>query len=246
MQVDTAFGRILELVRRLRKRSRWPAAQTRDTLRPYLVEEVLELEQALGRDDPDEIQSELGDLLLHAAFQIVIAEERNEFDADDVADGLERKMRRRHPNAWEDVAEPESWERAKAQEPRSSVLDGLPPTLAPLLMAFRLQERAAGAGFDWPDADGPRAKVHEELAEIDGAGDDPARLAEEVGDLFFAVVNLSRKLDVIPTNALAAANGKFRSRFIALEDLAKQRGLDIWVMDLKALDELWNEVKATA
>lgn len=250
MQADHALGRVLTLVRTLRQRSAWPRAQTRETLRPYLTEEALELDLALGDADPEVIRSELGDVLLHLAFQIVIAEERGEFDAEGVVSGLERKMRRRHPHAFDaDVPPPETWERAKAVErPDASVLDGLPPTLPPLLMAFRLQERAAGAGFDWRDAEGPLAKLKEELAELEQARReaDAERIEDELGDLLFAAVNLARKLGAAPTTALDRANRKFRQRFNALEALARERGLDVYTMGLDELDRLWDEVKATA
>src|SRR5262249_29274567 len=141
-------------------------AQTRQTLRPYLVEEVLELDDALGGDDSESIRAELSDLLLHLAFQIVIGEERGEFTASDVADGLETKMRRRHPHLFE-LGPPEPWERLKRRERKGRTLAGIVPTLPPLLKAYRLQERAASVGFDWPDSTGPLAKVREELDEVE-------------------------------------------------------------------------------
>jgi len=246
MQADSALGRILDLVRTLRARSDWPRAQTRETLRPYLLEEALELEQAIADDEPNALRTEVGDVLLHVAFQIVIAEERGEFDAETVVSGLEAKMRRRHPHAFADAPAPTSWERAKSVErPTASVFEGLPRTLPPLLAAFRLQERAAGVGFDWPDAEGPLAKVHEELDELEGArgGEERERIAEEVGDLLFAVVNVARKLGVAPTSALDAANRKFRERFAGVEQLARSRGRDLYAMSLEELDGLWEEVK---
>src|SRR5437899_7280575 len=169
---DAALGRALALVRDLRARCPWDHAQTRDTLRPYLVEEALELDQALKRGEPAELRDELGDLLLHLAFQIVIGAERREFDAETVTRALEEKMWRRHPKLFGDSETPdhEGWERVKKRERGAGhgTLRGLPPTLPPLLMAFRLQERAAGVGFDWPDARGPLEKVKEELQELEG------------------------------------------------------------------------------
>ena len=162
---DPALGRALALVRDLRARCPWDHAQSRDTLRPYLVEEVLELDQALRRGEPAELRDELGDLLLHLAFQIVIGEERHELDAEAVTRALEEKMWRRHPHLFADSKTPdhEGWERVKKRErgAGSRTLRGLPDTLPPLLMAYRLQERAAGVGFDWPDAKGPLQKVKE-------------------------------------------------------------------------------------
>jgi len=246
MQENSALGRALAMVRDLRRRCPWDRAQTRATLRPYLVEEVLELDHALGDGEPDAIRGEVSDLLLHLAFQLVIAEERREFTADDVAELLERKMRRRHPHLF-DLGEREAWERIKRRERQGRTLAGLVPTLPPLLMAYRLQERAASVGFDWPDVAGPLEKVREEWAEVeqelgapDKAGD---RLTDEVGDLLFAVVNLARKAGVQPGPALDRANRKFRARFEAVEALCAERGIDLDTAGLEVLDGLWDEVK---
>ena len=246
MQGDSALGRALALVRDLRRRCPWDGAQTRATLRPYLVEEVLELDQALRRAEPRELREELGDLLLHLAFQIVLGEERGEFDAEAVTRTLEDKMHRRHPHLFGLGAPPASWERGKrAHTGGGATLAGLPPTLPSLIMAFRLQERAAGVGFDWADARGPLAKVREECAEIEAAlaaGEQPG-VVDEVGDLLFAVVNLARKLGVDARGALERANEKFTRRFQALEALALDRGLELGRAPLEALDRLWEEVK---
>ena len=234
------------MVRDLRRRCPWDRAQTRETLRPYLVEEVLELDEALGEGDPDGIRGEVSDMLLHLAFQLVIAEERHEFTADEVADDLERKMRRRHPHLF-DLGEREPWERIKRRERRGRTLAGLVPTLPPLLKAYRLQERAASVGFDWPDTAGPLAKVREELAEVEAElSDGPPgdHLRGEIGDLLFAVVNLARKADVQPGPALDRANRKFRERFEAVEALCVERGIDLEAAGLEVLDRLWEEVKS--
>ena len=248
---DPALGRALALVRDLRARCPWDHAQTRDTLRPYLVEEALELDQALRRGEPAELRDELGDLLLHLAFQIVIGEERHELDAETVTRALEEKMWRRHPHLFADSRTPdhEGWERVKKRErgARSRTLRGLPDTLPPLLMAYRLQERAAGVGFDWPDAKGPLEKVKEELAELEGetGSGKRERLEDEVGDLLFAIVNLARKLAIDPRAALERANDKFQRRFEAVERLAEARGLELGRASLEELDRMWDEVKAS-
>src|SRR5712691_1784503 len=247
---DVSLSRALALVRYLRARCPWDHAQTRQTLRPYLVEEALELDQALEHGEPAELRDELGDLLLHLAFQIVIGEEQGEFDAATVTRALEEKMWRRHPHLFGGSPTPdhEGWERVKKRErgAGSGTLRGLPPSLPPLLMAYRLQERAAGVGFDWPDAKGPMAKVKEEIAELEreaGTGK-RERLQDELGDLLFAVVNLARKLEIDPRAALEQANDKFRRRFEAVEQLAAQRGVDIGPATLEQLDRVWDEVKA--
>lgn len=250
MQGDSALGRALALVRELRARCPWDGAQTPQTLRPYLVEETLELDQAIRGGDPQALRDELGDVLLHLAFQIVIAEERSQFDAETVTKTIEQKMWRRHPHIFAGApqADHETWELTKRREPRGgrrTTLSGLPPTLPPLLMAYRLQERAAGVGFDWKDASGPLEKVKEEIAELEGetgAGKREA-IEEELGDLLFAVVNLSRKLGVEPRQALEKANDKFTRRFEALERLAGERGIEFGRASLEELDKLWDEVK---
>src|SRR2546425_7308604 len=254
---DVALSRALALVRDLRARCPWDHAQTRETLRPYLVEEALELDQALRHGEPAELRDELGDLLLHLAFQVVIGEERREFDAAAVTRALEQKMWRRHPHLFGDSQTPdhEGWERVKRRETGagSATLGGLPPTLPPLLMAFRLQERAAGVGFDWPDARGPLEKVKEELQELEAElareGTAPRsplpRVEDEIGDLLFAVVNLSRKLSIDPRTALERAREKVRRRFEGVERLAAERGVDVGRASLEKLDELWDEVKAS-
>ena len=262
MQDNSALGRAMAMVRDLRKRCAWDRAQTRETLRPYLIEEALELDHALGEGQSPQIRGELSDLLLHLAFQLVLAEELAEFTTDDVARELEAKMRRRHPHLF-DLGEAEPWERIKRRERRGNVLGGLVPTLPPLLMATRLQERAASVGFDWPDVSGPLDKVHEELAEVadelrghhQAPTSPPAdpnaperapskELIDEIGDLLFAVVNLARKAGVPAGPALDRANRKFRERFEGMERLAAERGIDFSSAGLDVLDGLWNEVKA--
>jgi MazG family protein len=262
MQDKSALARAMDMVRDLRRRCSWDRAQTRETLRPYLVEEVLELDHALAGGDQREIQAELSDLMLHLAFQLVIAEEQGDFTADDVATTLEIKMRRRHPHLFE-LGEAEAWEHIKRRERGGRVLAGIVPTLPSLLMAYRLQERAASVGFDWPGLDGPVDKVREELAEVEdqiqqqaatphtesdpnSPGRPPSeQLIEEIGDLLFTVVNLARKAGVQPGPALDRANRKVRQRFETVERLAVERGLELSSAGLEVLDGLWDEAKST-
>ncbi len=232
----------------------------------YLVEEVLELDHAIATGDEGRLRTELGDVLLHVAFQIVLAEERGDFGAEDLTRAVETKMWRRHPHLYAEATGDEvpphvahtlskgevadQWERIKGAERRSdeSVLDGLPPALPALIEAFRLQERAAGVGFDWPDADGPIEKVVEECGEVRSAhaAGDSSRTADEVGDLLFSVVNVARKLGIDPRAALERANAKFRDRFRRLEHAARARGIDVARTDMATLDGLWEEVKTSA
>ena len=252
MQEKSALGRAMAMVRDLRERCPWDREQTRETLRPYLVEEAHELDQAIASGDPAAIRDEVADLLLHLAWQLVLAEELGEFTSAVAADDLEAKMKRRHPHLF-DLGPKREWEALKGREPRvgareSGVLGGLPASLPELLMALRLQERAAAVGFDWPDATGPAAKVREELAEVEaelsvpGAPATP-RLDHEIGDLLFSVVNLARKAGVNPGPALERANTRFRERFAAVERLAGERGVDVASAGLAALDQLWEEAK---
>src|SRR5258705_1536517 len=234
MHGDSALGRALELVRELRQRCPWDRAQTPQTLRPYLVEEALELDQAIQTDDPAAMRDELGDLLLHLAFQIVIAKERSNSNAKVVTRRLEERMWRRHPNLFGEGGgsrdDHAGWELVKRREPRAggkrSTLAGLPPTLPPLLMAYRLQERAAGIGFDWPDVTGPLAKVKEETAELEKEqrGGRREQIEEEVGDLLFAAVNLARKHGIEAGQALQRAHMKIQHRVAEGEKLSPERG----------------------
>ena len=266
MQDAKALGRIVDLVRDLRRRCPWDGAQTPETLRPYLVEEVMELDYAIGQGDRAKIKDELGDFLLHLAFQIVLGEEMGAFGSEDVAAAVEQKMWRRHPHLFrtdgnkvdaQTGGQPAKgerlhpgWERVKARErkPGRSLLDGLPPTLPRLLMAFRLQERAAGVGFDWPDTQGPLDKVREEADEVAAEltkRPNADRVEHEIGDLLFAVVNLARKAGCDPRAALEQANRRFMDRFRGVEHLARRRKIDMAEATLKELDALWDEVKGT-
>lgn len=240
------LDRALALAEFLRARCPWDAAQTPASLQPFLVEECHEVVDAIASGSEPALRDELGDLLLNLAFQVVLAEERGAFGREEVVEGLEQKMRRRHPHLY-GAGEAVPWEELKARErggPRG-ILEGLTRGLDPLLRAYRVQERVAEVGFDWPDATGAWEKVREEVEEVGAELQeaDPARLEDEVGDLLFAVVNLARLLRVHPTTALARANAKFARRFGALERLAGERGVVLGRATLEELDALWDEVK---
>lgn len=251
MQEKPSLEDTLSLMRDLRARCDWDAAQTHESLRPYLIEEAYEVDDAIRSGDDRALREELGDLLLQVLFHSVVAEERGAFSIYDVADTFITKMKGRHPHLYGDgVKLP--WEHMKAKR-RASIVDGLPADLPALHRAFRLQDRAAGVGFDWPDVEGPIQKVEEELTEVraelaesaSGATVSRERLEAELGDLVFAVVNLCRKADVHPALALDKANVKFARRFGAVERLAAARGLDVGEASLEQLDALWDEVKRT-
>jgi MazG family protein len=256
MQDKRLLEDTLSLMRDLRARCEWDAAQTHDSLRPYLIEEAYEVDDAIRAGDDAKLREELGDLLLQVLFHAVVAEERNAFTMYDVAEGFITKMKGRHPHLYGEGAK-QPWEQMKAKR-RASIVDGLPADLPALHRAFRLQDRAAGVGFDWPDVEGPIQKVEEELLEVrheletrppigpSGApryDEQHARLEEEMGDLLFAVVNLSRKAGVHPALALDKANVKFARRFGAVEQMAAARGLKVGEASLEQLDQLWDEVK---
>jgi MazG family protein len=242
----------LALMRDLRARCEWDAAQTHQSLRPYLVEEAAEVDDAIAGGDDATLRDELGDVLLQVLFHSVIAEERGAFDVQDVAGALVSKMRARHPHLYGDGVK-RDWETMKAGT-RRFIDEGLASGLPALHRAHRLQDRAAGVGFDWPDAVGPLAKVREEIEEVaeclgpadatpDGTTPDAARLEGELGDLLFSVVNLCRKLGVHAGLALDGANLKFARRFRSMEALAESRGVVFRDLSLAEQDALWNEVK---
>jgi MazG family protein len=237
----------LSLMRDLRARCEWDAAQTHESLRPYLVEEAHEVDDAIRSGDDQKLREELGDVLLQVLFHSVVAEQRGAFSVGDVAEGFVTKMKGRHPHLYGGGVK-QSWERMKAKK-RDSIVDGLPVDLPALHRAFRLQDRAAGVGFDWPDTEGPIAKVEEELEEVrtelKSSPVDPDLLEDELGDLLFAVVNLCRKANVHPALALDRANIKFARRFSAVEKLARERGLKVGEATLDQLDAIWNEVKSS-
>jgi MazG family protein len=247
MQDKTTLEDTLALMRDLRVRCDWDAAQDHASLRPYLIEEAHEVDDAIRRGDDRALREELGDLLLQILFHSVMAEERGAFDLHDVAHALVTKMRGRHPHLYGEGAK-EPWERMKAKK-RTSIGEGLPATLPALHRAHRLQDRAAGVGFDWPDAAGPAAKVAEELLEVTEqlaiAPRDHDRLEDELGDVLFACVNLCRKAGVHASLALDRANAKFEARFREVERLAAERGLPLGETPLEVLDALWDEIKAT-
>lgn len=260
MHSKASLDDALAIMRDLRTRDPWDAAQTHESLRPYLNEEAHELDDAIRSGNDGAMCAELGDVLLQVLFHAIIAEARGAFDVGDVAGSLVHKMRTRHPQlfAAEAPGEREPWERMKSKT-RTTLAEGLPPGLPALHRALRLQERAAGVGFDWPDTSGPADKVREELAEaehiigehgsqfpthgVPSAHATHEALEAELGDLLFSVVNLCRKSDVHPSLALDRANTKFQTRFEAIERLAAQRGIDVRTAGLTVLDSLWNEAK---
>ncbi|HEX5408305.1 MAG TPA: nucleoside triphosphate pyrophosphohydrolase [Gemmatimonadaceae bacterium] len=247
MQHKPTLEDALALMRDLRARCDWDRVQTHASLRPYLIEEAHELDDALRVGNFAHMREELGDVLLQVLFHSVIAEEDGQFDAHDVAATLIEKMRQRHPHLY-GGGDRQDWEAMKARQ-RASIGHGLPAGLPSLHRAHRLQDRAAGVGFDWSDTEGPARKVEEELAEVRAElahGDAGARrdaLESELGDLLFAAVNLCRRAGVHAAPALDRANEKFQRRFEQVEALARERGIVMEQATLAELDRLWDEVK---
>lgn len=220
-----ALERLVAIMRRLRDPMRgceWDSAQTFDTIAPYTIEEAYEVADAIARKDTDALADELGDLQLQVVFHAQMAEEAGLFDLADVIRRICDKMERRHPHIFGDAEHGghHLWEIIKAEEratnPDKSALAGVALALPALERAAKLQRRAARLGFDWPDAAGPRAKIDEELAELE-AESKHDRKFEELGDLLFAVVNLARHLNIEPEAALREASRKFEQRFRAIE-----------------------------
>lgn len=252
------LAHLVALVRRLRRSDGcpWDQKQTLGSVRAYLLEESHELAAAIDQQDFDDMQEELGDLLFQTAFIACLAEEEGRFGAADAVRGIYDKMIDRHPHVFGETGPLETekevlaaWEAAKTKDGERSVLAGVPASLPALTGAYRLTQKAAGVGFDWPDVDGVTRKIREELGEVDEVlaevddGARKARLEEELGDLLFSVANLARHLDIDPEGALAKGNLKFRRRFEALEEIFKSRRLSLTEADLETMDAVWDEVK---
>jgi nucleoside triphosphate diphosphatase len=228
----------------------WDIEQDFASIAPYTIEEAYEVADAIDRDDMDALKDELGDLLLQVVFHSQMATEAGAFDLQDVIDGICEKMTRRHPHVFGDVdadspsAVVTNWENIKAAERSanndSSALAGVAQALPALLRAQKVQKRAARTGFDWPDVSGARAKIFEEMDEVDAASSQAER-EDEIGDLLFAVVNVARFYDVDAEAALKAANAKFERRFRAMEEIAGDRFPHL---SLDAKEAHWQKVKA--
>ena len=229
----------------------WDREQTHESLKPHLIEECYELIDAIDDRDDEMIREELGDLLLQVVLHAQMASEDDRFNFDAVADSISEKLIRRHPHVFGDTklstsdAVLRQWDVIKRHEKkdRESALDGVPRLLPALAKAQKIQSRAARVGFDWPDSTGPLDKVKEEVIELEQTTGGE-QLAEELGDLLFAVVNFARKSKLEAEDLLQAATRKFSDRFRQMEILAEQRGLKFSDMSLAEMDQLWDEVKA--
>ncbi|MEO8884259.1 MAG: nucleoside triphosphate pyrophosphohydrolase [Devosia sp.] len=267
MQPSRELSRLVEIMARLRDPKTgcpWDIEQNFSTIKNYTIEEAYEVADAIDREDFDDLRDELGDLLLQPVYHAQMASERGLFDLGDVIEAVTTKMIRRHPHVFgpdaanNAAAAKDRWDAIKAEErarkaakrpadaPPPSLLDDVPYVLPALARAEKLAKRAASVGFDWPDTAAVLEKTDEELGEVASAimADDKAAIAEELGDLLFAVANLARHLGVDPEAALRDANGKFTRRFAYVEARAREDGVALKDAGLERLDGYWNEIRA--
>jgi MazG family protein len=256
-QTGAEVGKLVALMQRLLAEDGcpWDREQTLETLIPYLIEETYEVIDALADGTVEDHREELGDLLLQVVFQAELRHQEGRFGIDDVARGIVTKLVRRHPHVFGDVKAQNSeealasWAKLKAEEKagrgRKGALDGIPRSAPALIRAFRTGEKAAAVGFDWPDAAGVRAKVDEELGELDRAiaSGDRNKISHELGDTLFALVSLSRKLGVDAESALTETTRRFGRRFQHMEQSAESRGQPFSELSLDEQNRLWEAAK---
>ena len=250
---EKATTRLLDVMDRLRKECPWDREQTLDTLRNNTIEETYELADAITDKNMDGIKEELGDLLLHVVFYSKLDEEAGAFNYTDVADGVCDKLIYRHPHVYGDIhadtpeVVKQNWEALKLRKKKrkSGTLGGVPVSLPAMVKAFRIGEKAAATGFDWEHKEDVWAKVKEELMEVDVEleAKDKEHLTDEMGDLFFALINACRLYGIDPEGALERTNKKFIRRFEHIERRAEERGVTLHDMTLKEMDGYWNEAK---
>lgn len=248
-----AFARVLDVLDELREKCPWDRAQTNESLRENTIEETFELCDALLKGDNDAIRKELGDMLLHILFYAKIGSESGAFDIKDVCDALCDKLIYRHPHVFGSVeaegAEQvlQNWELLKLKEKGGNrgILSGVPSALPSLIKAYRMQEKASHVGFDWTSAQGALDKVAEEIEEfkVEIERGDREASEEEMGDLLFSVINLSRLSGIHPDSALERTNRKFMNRFNYVEQQAGMQGRALKDMTLEEMDNLWSEAK---
>ena len=247
-----AFERLLIIMDELREQCPWDKKQTMETLRHLTIEEVYELGDAILDKDLDEVKKELGDVLLHIVFYSRIGSETNSFDIADVCNSICDKLIERHPHIYGDVkVENEddvkrNWEQIKLKEKgKTSVLQGVPRSLPAMVKANRIQDKAAGVGFDWEEPHQVYEKVEEELQEIktEVASGDQDKIESEFGDVLFSLINYARFLKINPENALERTNKKFIKRFQYLESKSNELNKPLSEMTLSEMDVFWEEAK---
>jgi len=256
--IAQTYIELLEVLRKLRapEGCPWDRKQTSESLVPYLLEETYEIIEAIEEGDVETLKEELGDLSLHILFQAELARESGKFNISDSLKHISEKLIRRHPHVFnknnskqsiDDINK--SWETEKQKEKqRNNILDGVPKNLPALIRARRIQEKAANVGFDWDDKQPILDKIDEEVAELKEAITlkDPENIKDEIGDVLFSMVNLSRFLDINPEDALRMTISKFETRFAQVEKELKKRGKSLTDSTLEEMDEIWNLVKKKA
>lgn len=246
-----SFLALVTIMDELREQCPWDRKQTIHTLRSMTLEETYELADAVDANDWKGIKEELGDLLLHILFYTKIGTEQQQFVLQEVIDGIAQKLITRHPHIYGDVkvenAEDvkRNWEQIKMKEGKKSVLEGVPKSLPAVVKATRIQEKAKQVGFEWDNREDVWKKVEEEMQELKEAvqANKPEEMKEELGDLFFSLINYARFLQVDAEAALEQTNKKFMYRFQAMESMAAEKGLNLVDMSLTEMDALWNEIK---
>ncbi len=256
--MNNTFLRIVTIMDELREQCPWDKMQTNDTLRQLTIEETYELAEAIDNGDWNSIKEELGDLLLHIVFYARIAKEQNKFTLDEVINGICDKLINRHPHIYAkdtiqdglkevltDVDVKTNWEKLKLKEGKKSILSGVPTSLPSMVKAIRLQEKTKAVGFEWKNAQQVFDKVEEELAELKEAIQlgQQNKIEDEMGDVFFSLVNFARFLQVDADKALEHTNKKFIRRFMAIEALATAQNKLLLDMSLQEMDVLWDMVK---
>ena len=250
-----AFGKLLDVMDELREKCPWDREQTNESLRANTIEETYELAEAIIKNDDEAIKKELGDLLLHVIFYAKIGEEKGAFDIADVCNALCDKLIFRHPHVFGDTQADsahkveKSWEQIKLKEKggNSTILGGVPDSLPSMVKAYRIQDKARNAGFDWNKRQEVWEKVKEEWEELKAEIDEsnPDKMEGEFGDLLFSIINAARLYKVNPDNALERTNQKFIYRFNYMEKKAKEQGKTLKNMTLEEMEEIWQEAKRT-
>ena len=249
-EINNNLDKLIKIVKKLRSPNGcdWDKEQTHQSLVPYLLEETYEVIESIEQKNFGALKEELGDLLLHIIFQTDISEENKEFKLDDVIDGICQKLIRRHPHIFYDKNDSRykegDWELSKQKEKnRNSVLDGVPIALPALIRASRIQEKAAAVGFDWEKKEQVLLKVDEEIGELKDAIINNQGIEEELGDVLFTIVNLSRHLNYDSESSLKKSIDKFSDRFKRIEKDLKTKNINMKNLSLGELDEIWNKNK---
>ena len=253
-QIKSNFQNLINIIIKLRSPSGcdWDKSQTSDSLLPYFIEEAYELIDSIDKNDHENLKEELGDVMLHLIFQSLIATEKGLFTINDILDNINIKLVNRHPHIFNDLSESkidtgkQNWEYKKhIEKGRTSRLGGVPNILPSIIFSQRIQEKASFAGFDWANIDEVWGKLYEEINELKSAQKENnfKKIQEEIGDLLFTVINLSRFFDISAENALRKSNKKFVKRFQLLENKVSELNKSIADIPSEDLDKIWSEVK---